>query len=433
MLFWHFWGKRVMYLQRRQGGIYYFRMAIPTRLTAVYGRKEIVFSLGTKDKADARLKSLEYVQKYMIEFQTGKIDDTIVEKLNNPTIKKYISFHDVYEKYLNERKPSQTSIHSFTTSVERFEKIVGNKDIRLYSKKDIIHYKDVLLQYPVNISEKDKLLPIEEIIQKHKNSRKISIKTINNSYITLIKTIFSYAITNDYIKDNPADNVKIVSHEQPEPKRLPFSLNQIQYMLTTDLFTKLQDEKFIEYRFLILLGLFTGARLEELGRLHMADVGEEDLMPFIFIRPHGEDSHRLKTPSARRRVPLHPVLINEWRFGEFVATRRRDGRKFVFPILNTSRQIRGSISSQFSKWFARWLTKIGLDDHRVCFHSFRHTFKAWGRLNGLNQSVLDVLQGHSVKSVSFDYGRDEYGSPYPLKTLYDAICKIDELNRLKQK
>ena len=113
----------MMYLQRRQGGVYYFRMAIPTRLTAAYGgRKEIIFSLGTKDKSDARLKSLEYVQKYMIEFQTGKIDDTIVEKISKPTIKTYISFHDVYEKYLNERKPAKTSIHSFTTSVERFEK-----------------------------------------------------------------------------------------------------------------------------------------------------------------------------------------------------------------------------------------------------------------------------------------------------------------------
>ncbi len=29
-----------MYLQRRQGGVYYFRMAIPTRLTAAYGRKK---------------------------------------------------------------------------------------------------------------------------------------------------------------------------------------------------------------------------------------------------------------------------------------------------------------------------------------------------------------------------------------------------------
>ena len=399
-----------MYLQRRTGGVYYFRMSIPTRLTAVYGgRKEIIFSLGTKDKSDARLKSLEYVQKYLIQFSTGKVDDIIIEKLKDADRKRYVSFNDVYSKYLHERNITESSRYSFETAVHRFITIVGNKDVRLYEKRDIIKYKDILLQFPVSISEQDKTLSVEQIIQKHKKSRKISSNTISNNYIALIKTIFSYAVLNDYIQVNPAENVKVLESRQLEPKRLPFNLNQIQHMLLQELFTQTQDEKFIEYRFLILLALFTGARLEELARLHTADVSWEGDIAFIFIRPHGEDGHTVKTASARRRVPLHQVLMDDWGFAQFISTGRAEKRKFVFPILNTSRQIRGSVSTQFSKWFARWLTKIGLDDHRVCFHSFRHTFKAWGRLNGLNQSVLDVLQGHSVKSVSFDYGRDEYG------------------------
>jgi integrase len=421
-----------MYLQRRTGGVYYFRMSIPTRLTAAYGgRKEIIFSLGTKDKSDARFKSLEYIQKYIIQFSTGKVDDIIIEKLKDTNIKKYISFNDVYSKYLYERNITESSRYSFETAVHRFITIVGNKDIRLYEKRDIIKYKDILLQLPVNISEQDKTLSVEQIIQKHKKSRKISPSTISNNYIALIKTIFSYAVLNDYIQVNPAENVKVLESRQLEPKRLPFNLNQIQHMLLQELFTQVPDEKFIEYRFLILLALFTGARLEELARLHLADVGNEDEISFIFIQPHEADGHTVKTASARRRVPLHLVLMNDWRFGEFIATGRRDGRKFVFSILNTNRQIRGSVSTQFSKWFARWLTKIGLDDRRLCFHSLRHTFKAWGRSNEVDLSVLDVLQGHSIKSVSFDYGRDVWGSPYPLRTLYNAICKIDELNRLK--
>lgn len=422
-----------MYLQRRAGGVYYFRMSIPTRLAAAYGgRKEIIFSLGTKDKSDARLKSLEYVQKYMIQFSTGKVDYTIIEKLKDANIKKYISFNDVYSKYLHEINITESSRYSFETAVHRFITIVGNKDVRLYEKRDIIKYKDILLQFPVSISEQDKTLSVEQIIQKHKKSRKISPNTISNNYIALIKTIFSYAVLNDYIQVNPAENVKVLESRQLEPKRLPFNLNQIQHMLLQELFTQTPDEKFIEYMFLILLALFTGARLEEVARLHLADVGNEDGIPFIFIQPHEADGHTVKTASARRRVPLHPVLMEDWGFAQFVATGRRDGRKFVFPIMNTSNTIiRGSVSTQFSKWFARWLSKIGLNDNRLCFHSLRHTFKAWGRANGVELSVLDVLQGHSIKSVSFDYGRDEYGSPYPLKTLYDAICKIDELNRLK--
>lgn len=422
-----------MYLQRRNGGIYYFRISVPSRLTAVYAKREITISLQTTNKVEAKLKSLEYIQKYLYEFSTGEYKNTITEnKFTNINTSKNMLFSEVYSKYINERKPAPKSISSFSTAINRFIWVIGDKDISLYRKSDIVEFKNVLLNFPVYISEHDKSLSVEDVIEKYKSSRKISIKSINDSYLALVKTVFSYAVLNDYIQVNPAENVRVISHEQPEPKRLPFSMNQIEQMLMSDLFKNSLDAKSIEYRFSILLGLYTGARLEELTRLASGDVGVEDGIPYIFIRPHG-DQHRLKTASARRRVPLHPVLMENWGFGEFIATGRTEGRKYVFPIINTSRQIRGSISTQFSKWFARWLTKIGLSDHRLCFHSLRHTFKALGRSNGIDLAVLDVLQGHAIRSVSFGYGRDEYGSPYPLKVLYDAICQIKEFSELKPK
>lgn len=422
-----------MYLQRRTGGVYYFRISVPSRLTAVYGKREITISLQTTNKVEAKLKSLEYIQKYLYGFSTGEYKNTITEnKFTNINTSKNMLFSEVYSRYINERKPAPKSISSFSTVINRFILVIGDKEISLYKKSDIVEFKNVLLNFPVYISEHDKSLSVEDVIEKYKSSRKISIKSINDSYLALVKTVFSYAVLNDYIHLNPAENVRVISHEQTEPKRLPFSMNQIEQILMSDLFKNSLDQKFIEYKILILLGLYTGARLEELARLRLTDVGEEDGIPFIFIRPH-EDGHTVKTASARRRVPLHPVLMENWGFAHHVATGRAEGRKFVFPVINTSRQIRGSVSTQFSKWFGRWLSKIGLKDPRLCYHSLRHTLKAWGRSNGIEISILDVIQGHSIKSVSFDYGRDEYGSPYPLKVLYDAICKIDELNRLKPK
>lgn len=422
-----------MYLQRRTGGVYYFRISVPSRLTAVYGKREITISLQTTNKVEAKLKSLEYIQKYLYEFSTGEYKNTITEnKFTNINTSKNMLFSEVYSRYINERKPAPKSISSFSTVINRFIWVIGDKEISLYRKSDIVEFKNVLLNFPVYISEHDKSLSVEDVIEKYKSSRKISIKSINDSYLALVKTVFSYAVLNDYIHLNPAENVRVISHEQTEPKRLPFSMNQIEQILMSDLFKNSLDQKFIEYKILILLGLYTGARLEELARLRLTDVGEEDGIPFIFIRPH-EDGRTVKTASARRRVPLHPVLIHDWRFGEFIATGRHNGHKFVFPILNTNRLISGKVSTQFSKWFGRFLNKIGLSDHRLCYHSIRHTFKAFGRSNWIDLAVLDVLQGHAIRSVSFGYGRDEYGSPYPLKTLYDAICKIDELNRLKPK
>ena len=92
---------------------------------------------------------------------------------------------------------------------------------------------------------------------------------------------------------------------------------------------------------------------------------------------------------------------------------------------------RGGISHNFSRWYGAYLDEIGLKDKKLTFHSFRHSWKLFGRRANIDKSVLDVVQGHSVRSVSFDYGRDAYGSPYPLKTLYEAILKMEEFARIK--
>ena len=56
-------------------------------------------------------------------------------------------------------------------------------------------------------------------------------------------------------------------------------------------------------RWLPLLGLWTGARLEELGGLRVEDVKESDGVPYLFIR--ATDERRLKNVGSERKVPLH--------------------------------------------------------------------------------------------------------------------------------
>jgi hypothetical protein len=55
-----------------------------------------------------------------------------------------VLFSDVYGKYLNERKPAEGSLFEYKTVVNRFIAICGDRDIRLYSKSDMVKYKDKL-------------------------------------------------------------------------------------------------------------------------------------------------------------------------------------------------------------------------------------------------------------------------------------------------
>ena len=416
------------YLQRRGGGRYYFRIGVPLAYRSAVGKSEICFSLNTTDKKEARLKSLPFIEKYLLEFNAGC--PTMERKSRTVQIRRGIPFSKVYEKYLNERKISISSKLSFDTAVDRFIRIVGDKDIRLYEKKDISDFKDVLLQYPIKISDEDKLLSLDRLIQKHKDSKKMSLKTIKGSYLGLIKAIFQYAVINDMRAENPCINVRVVARDDREVRRLPFTLEQIRQMLESDLFHHKQDDRKTEYRWIILLGIYTGARLEEIVRLRRADVGVEDGIPFIFIQPHPDEGHLLKTASSRRRVPLHPALMDAWGFAEYIERIKQDGSKYLFPVVNAGKLNAGKKGTQFSKWYARWLDKVGLNNSGLCFHSLRHSFKAFGRGSGVDIPILNAIQGHHNGGVSFAYGVDAYGSAYPLKTLFEAVVKVEELSRL---
>jgi len=59
-----------MYLQRRDYS-WYFRLPIPKALKAVYGKSEICFSLKTKSKREAQLKSLEYPPFFSVKYPSS--------------------------------------------------------------------------------------------------------------------------------------------------------------------------------------------------------------------------------------------------------------------------------------------------------------------------------------------------------------------------
>jgi integrase len=168
-----------------------------------------------------------------------------------------------------------------------------------------------------------------------------------------------------------------------------------------------------------LLALFTGARLEELGRLHVSDVRTEAGVLYLSINVEDHGKH-IKTANSLRKVPVHPQLI-ELGFVEYVAARRRAGDLRLFPDLKSQQE---QVTAGFSTWWGRYTEDLGITDKRKVFHSFRHGVKRALRNAGVDQTLFDALQGHANASVSNDYGLDEEGHGYGLPALYGAISKL---------
>ncbi len=291
-------------------------------------------------------------------------------------------------------------------------------------------YKDMLLQYPRFLKQDDLKLSPEKLIEKYQDAdcERVNPQTINGKYLALLGTIFKYAVENDFRTDNPVSNVRVRAQKKYEPSRLPFSVKQIKEITSSYVITNPPNPKSREYSFIILLGIYTGARLEEICRLLATDVSTENGISYIYIHADLENGHFIKTTNSRRRVPLHPALLGHFHFTEYVDGIQ--GKKYLFPIINGENAVQATMPRAVSKWFARYMNSIGLTDRTLTFHSFRHSFKALGRSYNVEKSILDYLQGHKDSSVSMNYGLDEYGSPYSLQTLYDAVLKIDVFNIL---
>jgi integrase len=165
-----------------------------------------------------------------------------------------------------------------------------------------------------------------------------------------------------------------------------------------------------------LIAHFSGARLEEIAQLRTVDVCEYEGLGWYF-NVTDEGDGRVKTSSARRRIPLHPELV---RLGllHYVETMRSKQKVYLFPDLVPD--IKGARSGNFSKWFGRFKRSLGLSDSRKVFHSFRHGFIDACRDSGVLPEVRDVLVGHANPSTAASYGEGNY----PIAPLFEAMAKV---------
>ncbi len=168
-------------------------------------------------------------------------------------------------------------------------------------------------------------------------------------------------------------------------------------------------------KWLPLLALFSGARLEELGQLRTTDVGREGEISFIDINTH-DDGKRVKNCHSRRKVPIHPQLV-ALGFLDYVEERRLQDDSRLFPELRPDDH--GQVTGNWSRWWGRYARRNGLTDVRKVFHSFRHTFKSACREAALGKEIHDAITGHS----SGDVG-DAYGEGYPVSVLGYEIAKV---------
>ncbi len=138
---------------------------------------------------------------------------------------------------------------------------------------------------------------------------------------------------------------------------------------------------------LILLGAFTGARIEELCQLRVEHVIKSDGVESFDI----VDS---KTAAGIRVVPLHPALTR-------IVKRLKKDSKDGYLIPSDSKNKYGIRSDALSKAFGRLKEAHGYGAQHV-FHSIRKTVITQLYRAGVQGPLIAELVGHETGTVTFD-------------------------------
>ena len=73
----------------------------------------------------------------------------------------------------------------------------------------------------------------------------------------------------------------------------------------------------------------------------------------------------------------------------------------LFPEMKRAKD--GTYSYNYSKWYSRFLNGIGIKRSDLVFHSFRHLFEEAAMRTGMQDSMVDSLQGHKLDKMKAVY------------------------------
>ncbi len=284
------------------------------------------------------------------------------------------------------------------------ERIGGDKPIREVTEDEVIDFHGHVMVTP-------------DI--KSAGSRK---KKLNRA-----AALFKFAKTKRLIQDDFADLFKFTGTIKKN-SFLKFSTDDLKALFESVAYRECQFDTPSKY-WLPVLGLFTGARLNELCQLLKTDIGRHGEIDTISIMDE-EENKRLKTEASRRIVPIHSKLI-ELGFLEFVKSAPA-GR--LFPHLREDPLKPGSYIAKATEDFTSYRRTVGVGNKegegksRKAFHSFRSTFidaMRHAKPEPVPEERRTRLVGHEydgTHNTSYDGG--DARDMFPIETLKADVERV---------
>jgi integrase len=353
--------------------------------------------------------------RLLVEFATTRLD-VLEEELRryaakgqpDPALAPLVDEHDTWAAavptWVAEAAPQPKTADEVRTQVARFERLVGSLPLSALTAAHVEQFKVACIE-----------------------QEKVS-KSRVNTIVSLLSAVINVAIKKKLttLVANPFAGAKysrkaVRQDADPEAQRDAYTVDELNRLYASRVYVHghRPGKGGREAAYWVpLLGLYTGARLEDLCRLRARDAVQRAGVWCLHLHDTKRE-HRTGEENIMRHVPVHRTLL---RLGWLDYVQAQDAGGLLFPHLKPNKY--GQLSAMWSTWFAEYLdADVGLPDRRLDFHSFRHTFKAFGQLSGIEGPVIEELLGHAPDEW---YGRNEGTEKrLPFELLVQAMEKLD--------
>ena len=432
------------YLVHRQtGSSYFFRSIIPKDLQSKLGKREFQLSLRCGIRKQAKFLSFQLFNQTQLIYASirdnstskhisteeikeslkleldkskpknlpsppkEKIDTAEPKAKPNPTKQKSsdcISLLELSNKFIKSRQDrgySQKTIVDYINSNNLLLEAFGDIPINSLTHQHGRNYVELLKRLPSNRKKKYPNQSIKQLIEL-KDAQLMSQRTISK-HLERVSALINWAIKQGYISQNVFRG-KLEPIRKTEVIEKYFTDQELNLILGKALKTDSLAVNKPERYWVTLLSAYSGARLNEVCQLNVSDIQKTDGIWALNLNADSDDKS-IKTEAGNRIIPLHPKLIDLGLL-DYVKQIQNQKQEKLFPNLKKMKST--GYGTMISRWFAKYLIKLGIKKKGKNFHSFRHTVVNKLITKKVYEPFIRELIGHSHGSITMDvYGNDD--------------------------
>ncbi len=344
-----------------------------------------------------------------------------------------ISLKDVFPKFINEKKQNWKPTSDMETVYKNeifplLIEITGDISAKRLSEKEVIEFKDAVLKLPKNRRKNPKYrnLKLSDLLKLEIPKEDQLSQVTKKNYLDRCCTFFKFLENNKYSKANlekPLAGVIKKTNRQNE-ERDKYTDDDLRKLFNSkDYLQGLHRESFMFW--VPLIGLLSGARLNEICQLHVDDIKCIDNIHVFDFNENDQATtlKSLKRSYHNRQTPIHPQLI-KMGFLDFVEQQKQLKNVRLFSSLPYRNDNKYADKAQ--KWFNTTYTNArncNITTPKTSFHSLRHNYISF-LTTKLNKTAAAFAK-YVGQSAGGSVAEARYSKPEEIKEIHALFSKID--------